>query len=216
MPESAVTPPSPLRAATPDTPPSSTGFGNGAEPTSLAEELQQLRAQLAEAQARADNLEIALHTRRVIGAAAGIVMSQYRLTIDAAVDVLRAISQHTNRKVRDIAEDVLCTGVLELGPSTPSAHTPINPNGRTFASSPSRFFVDTPACGSGSCFHHVATAASASAATSPPTNPLRRRSSCSASSPQGDRFRMRGVMASDVLPASESRYQIDTDVGAGR
>ena len=88
MPESAATPPSPLRAAAPDTPPSPTAFGNGAEPTSLAQEVQQLRAQLAEAQARADNLEIALHTSRLIGAAAGIVMSQYRLTIDAAVDVL--------------------------------------------------------------------------------------------------------------------------------
>ena len=119
MPESAATPTQPH--ATPDTP-SPTTISNNREQMSLAEEVQQLRAQLAEAHARADNLEVALHTSRRIGAAVGIVMSQYRLTDEGAVDVLRAISQHTNRKLRDIAEDVLYTGALELGPPARPSH----------------------------------------------------------------------------------------------
>ena len=122
MPESAATPPSQPCAATPDTPPpSSNALVSDARPPAAAEEMQRLRTALAEAQTRADNLEIALKTSRRIGAAVGIVMSEYRLTIDDALEVLRVISQHTNRPLRDIAEDVLYTGTLELGPLTRSA-----------------------------------------------------------------------------------------------
>lgn len=76
---------------------------------------QQLIAEL-EAQAVIDrneiaNLEIALSTARRIGAALGIIMTSYKVTEEQAFATLRIASQHTNRKLRDVAEDVVYTGV---------------------------------------------------------------------------------------------------------
>jgi hypothetical protein len=63
-------------------------------------------------QHRADNLEEALRNSRQIGVAVGILMSQHKLTQTQAFDLLRVTSQHSNRKVRDIAEQVEHTGTL--------------------------------------------------------------------------------------------------------
>ncbi len=65
--------------------------------------------------ARADNLEVALTSSRQIGAAIGIVMAQQRCTYDEALLVIRRASQHTHRKVRDLAEDIILTGALPDG-----------------------------------------------------------------------------------------------------
>ena len=65
------------------------------------------------AQAKARNLEIALDSNRDIGAAIGILMSQHRVTRDQAFDLLAAASQHSHRKLRDLADDVIQTGVLD-------------------------------------------------------------------------------------------------------
>jgi AmiR/NasT family two-component response regulator len=51
---------------------------------------------------------------RKIGTAIGILMSTHRVTEEAAFDMLRACSQRTHRKVRDIAADVVQTGWLDL------------------------------------------------------------------------------------------------------
>lgn len=59
-----------------------------------------------------DNLSTALTTSRQIGAAVGILMSLHRITEDAAFALLRDVSQHTNRKLRDVADDVTLTGAL--------------------------------------------------------------------------------------------------------
>jgi len=64
--------------------------------------------------ARADNLEQALESNRDIGVAMGVLMTAHRLTRQQAFDVLRVASQHTNRKLRDIALDVAETGTLDL------------------------------------------------------------------------------------------------------
>ena len=61
---------------------------------------------------RADNLEIALQTSRRIGAAIGILMHRHRLTNEQAFDALRAVSQQSNHKLYEIAEQVLLTGEL--------------------------------------------------------------------------------------------------------
>jgi hypothetical protein len=61
---------------------------------------------------RADHLEQALVSSRRIGAAMGVLMSRLRLTDDQAFDALRTASQHSHRKLRDVAEDVLLTGEL--------------------------------------------------------------------------------------------------------
>ena len=67
---------------------------------------------LYEAEDRADNLQVALQSSREIGAAIGVLMSYYRVTLEAALELLRAASQQLNRKLRDIASEVVHTGRL--------------------------------------------------------------------------------------------------------
>lgn len=64
-----------------------------------------------QATARADNLAAALITREVIGQAQGILMERERISADQAFDVLRKASQHLNVKLRDVAQDVVDTGI---------------------------------------------------------------------------------------------------------
>jgi ANTAR domain len=61
---------------------------------------------------RADHLERALASSRRIGAAMGVLMASLRLTEEQAFDALRTVSQHSHRKLRDVADDVLLTGEL--------------------------------------------------------------------------------------------------------
>ena len=61
---------------------------------------------------RADHLEQALASSRRIGAAMGILMASQRLTEQQAFDALRTVSQHSHRKLREVAEEVLLTGEL--------------------------------------------------------------------------------------------------------
>ena len=58
-------------------------------------------------------LEVALLTRDVIGQAKGILMERYRITADEAFERLRTASQHKNRKLRDLAEELASTGDWE-------------------------------------------------------------------------------------------------------
>jgi PAS domain-containing protein len=58
------------------------------------------------------NLRLALASSRRIGTAIGIVMAHRRITDEAAFDLLRQASQRAHRKVRDIADEVVQTGVL--------------------------------------------------------------------------------------------------------
>lgn len=70
---------------------------------------------------KAEHLATALQTNRHISAAVGILMGLHRISDDQAFDLLRAASQHTHRKLRDVAGGVLETGWLDpaLGPATP-------------------------------------------------------------------------------------------------
>jgi ANTAR domain len=67
-------------------------------------------------QEKVTNLQSALETNREIGTAIGILMSQHRVTRQQAFNLLAVASQQTNRKLRDVAEDVIATGALEPGP----------------------------------------------------------------------------------------------------
>jgi GAF domain-containing protein len=71
----------------------------------------------AQAEERARNLEIALKTSREIGVAMGIVMNASKVTRDQAFDLLRIASQHTHRKLADVATDVAETGQLPKLPN---------------------------------------------------------------------------------------------------
>ncbi|MBC9824139.1 GAF and ANTAR domain-containing protein [Terrabacter sp. MAHUQ-38] len=65
---------------------------------------------------QAKHLERALESNRDIGAAIGVLMAQHKLTRDQAFDLLRIASQNTNRKLHDVALDVVDTGVVDVTP----------------------------------------------------------------------------------------------------
>lgn len=67
------------------------------------------------------NLQQALQTSRRIGAAVGILMCRHTITEDEAFQRVRSFSQNTNRKIRDIADDIVLTGMLEPYRPTMSA-----------------------------------------------------------------------------------------------
>ncbi len=52
-------------------------------------------------------LQRALETRTVIGQAQGVLMARQRITASEAFEVLRRASQRTNRKLRDIAFEIV-------------------------------------------------------------------------------------------------------------
>ena len=65
------------------------------------------------AEERIQHLLVALERRTVIGQATGIVMERYKLGPDAAFAVLRRVSSQRNRKVVEIAEELVATGHAE-------------------------------------------------------------------------------------------------------
>ena len=68
-----------------------------------------------------DNLRVALETNRSISAAVGVLMAMHHLTHDDAFDLLVRVSQHHNRKLRHVAEDVVRTGALPASSATSDA-----------------------------------------------------------------------------------------------
>jgi len=60
----------------------------------------------------ADNLQRALESRAVIDQAKGILMERHKLTADQAFQALAQASMHANRKVRDVADQLVHTGEL--------------------------------------------------------------------------------------------------------
>ena len=73
----------------------------------------------------ADNLQAALESRSVIDQAKGVLIERYKLTPDQAFQLLAQASMHANRKVRDIADDLVRTGEVPLrGPPPRTAKAP--------------------------------------------------------------------------------------------
>lgn len=62
-----------------------------------------------------EELNVALHTGRQIGVAIGILMTRQLITYEQAFGQLVEASQHLNRKLRDIAVEVMDTGELPRG-----------------------------------------------------------------------------------------------------
>jgi ANTAR domain len=60
------------------------------------------------------NLQKALASNRDIGVAMGVLMARHKITREQAFDLLRVASQHTHRKLSDIAAEVADTGALDL------------------------------------------------------------------------------------------------------
>jgi len=62
------------------------------------------------------NLQQGMQSSREIGVAVGILMSRHRITKEQAFDLLRIASQHTHRKLRELALEVGETGMLDYPP----------------------------------------------------------------------------------------------------
>jgi GAF domain-containing protein len=73
---------------------------------------------LQDARDLAENLQKAMEFRSVIEQAKGILIERHKLTADQAFRLLTDASMHTNRKVRDVAEDLVLTGELTVTPAT--------------------------------------------------------------------------------------------------
>jgi len=78
-----------------------------------AEQLSVARSDLATARAHAEALKRALVSNRRIGMAMGILMERHRLTEEQAFDRLRDLSQRSNIKLREVAEQIVFTGDTE-------------------------------------------------------------------------------------------------------
>jgi hypothetical protein len=65
---------------------------------------------------RAEHLVRALGSNREIGMAMGIIMAKHLVTSEEAFMVLRLASQHTNRKLAEVAAQVVATGAVPEPP----------------------------------------------------------------------------------------------------
>lgn len=77
-----------------------------------------LAVALAASRDRSTHPTIALKNSREIGVAMGVLMTRLKITRDDAFDLMRIASQHTHRKVHDIAIEVADTGRLPNLPNS--------------------------------------------------------------------------------------------------
>ena len=84
--------------------------------------LEALQQHSASQTALNEQLRRALLTSRTIGVASGIVMAKQSVTQEAAFDMLRKLSNDTNRKLRDVAEHVVATGTTVTAVRMPRSH----------------------------------------------------------------------------------------------
>ncbi|MGW7680841.1 GAF and ANTAR domain-containing protein [Kribbella sp. NPDC054772] len=88
---------------------SATPNGFGTEDQAVAEILAR-HASIAVATARREeNLATAVDARKLVGQAMGILMERYDLDDGRAFEVLKRYSQHANRKLRDVAQELIDT-----------------------------------------------------------------------------------------------------------
>jgi GAF domain-containing protein len=80
-----------------------------------------LAVRAAQDKERADQLDLALQTNREIGVAIGVLMARGRMTQEEAFTLLRSASQRLNRKLRDVAAQVVDTGSVPERPTAPPA-----------------------------------------------------------------------------------------------
>lgn len=66
-----------------------------------------LSVRLDTAQSRADNLEAAMQSRTAINLACGVIMAQNRCSQAEAMDILAKVSSNRNRKLRDVAAELI-------------------------------------------------------------------------------------------------------------
>jgi hypothetical protein len=82
-------------------------FGRAVEFGDLASRTLHLSVRIGAAQARAQNLEAAMHSRTAIDVACGVIMAQNRCSQKEAMDILVKVSSNRNQKLRDVAAELL-------------------------------------------------------------------------------------------------------------
>ena len=65
----------------------------------------------------AANLQVALESRAVIDQAKGILMERHKMTADKAFQAMAEVSMRRNQKLRDVAWQLVETGVFDASPS---------------------------------------------------------------------------------------------------
>jgi ANTAR domain/GAF domain len=65
---------------------------------------------MAQERRRASNLEIALNSNREIGKAIGLLMATHNVGSDQAFEILKHASQTMNRKLRELADEIVARG----------------------------------------------------------------------------------------------------------
>lgn len=88
------------------------GDSEDGSPTETEKFIVEVLLRLDEADAEALHLKRALAHSRDIGAAVGVLMSRHMVTQDEAFQLLRRASQDQNRKLHNMAQDVIQTGEL--------------------------------------------------------------------------------------------------------
>jgi hypothetical protein len=71
----------------------------------------------------AEHLDQALRSSRTIGAAMGLIMASRHVDEDEAFAILKAASQNSNRKLREIAAELVASGGLTDPPPAVDVHT---------------------------------------------------------------------------------------------
>ncbi len=71
--------------------------------------VEMVNTRLAEAQAELEGLRTAMHNRGVIEQAKGMLMLRLQVDENQAFEYLRALSNRTNRKLADVASEVILT-----------------------------------------------------------------------------------------------------------
>ncbi|MGY1680842.1 ANTAR domain-containing protein [Geodermatophilus sp. SYSU D01176] len=89
------------------------GLRHGDAVRSLSAEVDRLQRNLDSVREHSENLQAALESNRRIGMAIGILMVTRRLTDEAALECLRHASNTRNRKLREVAEEVIYQGTLD-------------------------------------------------------------------------------------------------------
>jgi GAF domain-containing protein len=79
----------------------------------------------------ADNLQTALESRAVIDQAKGILIERHKLTPDQAFQLLAQVSMNVNRKVRDVADELVRTGELPVVTPRGDSRRPRNSQSRS-------------------------------------------------------------------------------------
>ena len=71
-----------------------------------------------------ETLHLALDSRTVTAQATGILMERFDIDADRAFAVLRRVSQDSNRKLRDVAQELVITRITPTTSTTPPGNAP--------------------------------------------------------------------------------------------